>query len=61
MARDKRKRSPLDWEVLVEEDQDLLRGLMHQALQEVLEADMDEALQAGKGQRTPQRLGYRSG
>ena len=61
MARDKRKRSPLDWKVLVEEDRDLLRGLMHQALQEVLEAEMDEALQAGKGQRTPQRLGYRSG
>lgn len=61
MARDKRKRSPLDWKVLVEEDQDLLRGLMHQALQEVLESEMDEALQAGKGQRTPQRLGYRSG
>lgn len=61
MARVKRKRSPLDWKVLVEEDQDLLRCLMREALQEVLEGEMDEALQAGKGQRTPQRLGYRSG
>jgi len=61
MARDKRKRSPLDWKVLVEDDQDLLRSLLREALQEVLEWEMDEALQAGQGQRTPQRLGYRSG
>ena len=30
-------------------------------LQEVLEAEMDEALGAAKGERTPERLGYRSG
>jgi putative transposase len=30
-------------------------------LQEVLEAEMTECLQAGKGERTAQRLGYRSG
>ena len=49
MAQVKRKRSSLDLKVLVEEDQDLLRSLMREALQEVLEAEMDEALQTGKG------------
>lgn len=46
---------------LMEQDQDLLRGLMKEALQQVLEADMEEALQAGKGERSESRLGYRSG
>lgn len=46
---------------LMEQDQDLLRGLMKEALQQVLEAEMDEALQAGKGERSDSRLGYRSG
>lgn len=43
------------------EDRDLLRGLMQEALQQVLEAEMEEALQAGKGERSSSRLGYRSG
>lgn len=30
-------------------------------MQEVLEAEMDEALGASKSERTPERLGYRSG
>ena len=30
-------------------------------MQELLEAEMTEALCAGKGERTPQRLGYRAG
>jgi transposase-like protein len=30
-------------------------------LQQVLEAEMEEVLQAGKGERTASRLGYRSG
>ncbi|ESZ01229.1 hypothetical protein X736_32495, partial [Mesorhizobium sp. L2C089B000] len=30
-------------------------------MQEVLEAEMEEALGASKGERTPERLGYRSG
>jgi Transposase, Mutator family len=43
------------------EDRDLLRGLVEEAVQQVLEAEMEEALQAEKGERTAQRLGYRSG
>lgn len=46
-------------ELLMEED--FLRPLVEQVVQQVLEAEMDEALQAEKGERTPERLGYRSG
>jgi putative transposase len=46
---------------LLLEDQDLLRGLMKQALQQVLEAEMSEALGADKSERSEGRLGYRSG
>jgi putative transposase len=46
---------------LLLEDQDLLRGLMKQALEQVLEAEMTETLAAGKSERNEGRLGYRSG
>ena len=45
---------------LLSEDRDLLKGLIQEALQQVLEAEMEEALQAEKGERTAGRLGYRS-
>ena len=38
-----------------------LRALLQTTVQEVLEAEMDEALGAGKGERTGERRGYRSG
>ncbi|MBP2471011.1 transposase-like protein [Sinorhizobium meliloti] len=40
---------------------DGLREVIRTVMQEVLEAEMDEALGAAKGERTPDRLGYRSG
>jgi len=40
---------------------DVVRELMRVALQEVLEAEMDETLGAAKGERTSERVGYRSG
>ncbi|MGZ2464553.1 transposase-like protein [Sinorhizobium medicae] len=40
---------------------DWLREVIRTVMQEVLEAEMDEALGAAKGERTPERLGYRSG
>ena len=43
------------------EDRDLLKVIVEEVLQQVLEAEMDEALQASKGERTASRLGYRSG
>jgi putative transposase len=46
---------------ILAEDQDLLKALVTATLQQALEAEMDEALGAEKGERTPNRLGYRSG
>lgn len=46
---------------LVAQDQDLVRGIVQIAVQEFLEAEMNEALGAAKGERTGERLGYRSG
>jgi putative transposase len=43
------------------EDGDLLKTIIEQTVQQVLEAEMEEALQAGKGERSENRLGYRSG
>jgi putative transposase len=42
-------------------DRDGLKELFRGVLQEVLEAEMTEAVGAGKGERTEGRLGYRSG
>lgn len=61
MAQEKRKTGQGGLKELVQEDQDLMKALVHQAVQEFLEAEMNEALQAGRGERTPGRLGYRSG
>lgn len=43
------------------EDTDFLRPLMQMVLQEVLEAEMDEAVGAAKSERAEGRKGYRSG
>ncbi|ESY90551.1 hypothetical protein X738_30250 [Mesorhizobium sp. LNHC209A00] len=40
---------------------DGLHEVLRAVMQEVLEAEMDEALGASKSERTPERLGYRSG
>jgi len=46
---------------LVAEDQDFLRLLVREVMQEVLEAEMTDALGSGPGERTEARLGYRAG
>jgi len=61
MAQEKRRTGQVGLKELVQDDQDLMKALVHQAVQEFLEAEMNEALQAGRGERTPGRLGYRSG
>jgi len=43
------------------EQEDFLKPLVQKVVQEVLEAEMEEALGAGKSHRTPARLEYRSG
>jgi len=42
----------LEWKELLATDGDFLRPLVQAVLQEVLEAEMTETLQAGKSERT---------
>jgi putative transposase len=46
---------------ILAQDGDFLRPLVQQVVQEILEAEMDETLGAGKGERSSGRRGYRSG
>jgi putative transposase len=50
-----------DVKALLAADADFLRPLVQAVLQDLLEAEMTAALAAGKGERTPDRLGYRAG
>ena len=50
-----------DLRQLLAEDQDLLKIIVEQSVQQILEAEMEEALQAGRSERTETRLGYRAG
>jgi putative transposase len=61
MTQRKNSAKQTSLQALMEQDRDLLRGLMKEALQQVLEAEMEETLQAGKGEQRESRLGYRSG
>jgi transposase-like protein len=42
-------------------DRDLMKALMKEALQEILEGEMTECLGAAPGERTEGRTGYRAG
>ena len=46
---------------LVGDDRELFKGRLKESLQEVLEAEMTEAVGAGPAERTADRTGYRSG
>jgi transposase-like protein len=48
-------------EALVSGDRDLMKGLLREALQEVLATEMTEFLGAGPGERSEERTGYRAG
>src|SRR3569832_640499 len=61
MTRKQNTAKLINWKELMGEGSDFLRPLVQEVVQQVLEADMDEALGAEKGERTPNRLGYRSG
>src|SRR5215470_14678299 len=61
MTGKKVKSGTIDVKALLAGDEEFLRALVRTALQEVLEAEMTEALGAEKGERTEARLGYRSG
>jgi transposase-like protein len=61
MTKRQGKSGTIDIKALLPEDEKFLRALMRAALQEVIEAEMTEALGAEKDERTAGRLGYRSG
>lgn len=59
----RRKATSLGFELkeLLLSEENGFRAVLQDAVQAVLEAEMSEALQAEKGERTTERLGYRSG
>lgn len=61
MTRKKDNASAVDWKANMEGQKDFLKPLVQEVLQQVLEAEMDEALGADRHERTAGRLGYRSG
>jgi transposase-like protein len=61
MTERKGKAEGLEVKALLAKDEAFLRTVVKTALQEVLEAEMTEAVGAAKGERTPAGLGYRSG
>ena len=60
MALEKRSDVVAEWKELIAKDEGL-REVIQGVVQEVLEAEMDEALGAGKWERTDARVGYRAG
>ena len=61
MTEREHKARRIAFKALVGGDRDFLRELIRTTLQEVLEAEMTEALGAAKSERTMGRNGYRSG
>jgi transposase-like protein len=61
MTGKKHKAERIDLKALAGNDREFLRQLIRTTLQEVLEAEMTEALAAAKSERTVGRNGYRSG
>ena len=61
MTRKQSKTTVADLKELLAQDKDFLRPMLAEIVQQVLESEMDEAVGAQKGERTANRLGYRSG
>lgn len=61
MTQTQHTRKGASTQSVLAEDKDLIQRLVQEAVQQALEAEMAEALQAGKGERSEGRLGYRSG
>lgn len=61
MTKNDRKTTSAAVKDILLSNPDGLREVIRAVMQEVLEAEMEETLGASKGERTPERLGYRSG
>jgi transposase-like protein len=61
MTKRQGRSGTIDVKAVLAADEAFLRALVRTALQEVLEAEMTEALGAEKGERASGRQGYRSG
>jgi putative transposase len=61
MPQSKLRPTLAEVKALLADDRDFLRPLVQAVLQELLEVEMTEALGAEKGERSPARLGHRSG
>jgi len=61
MTEKKRNTSALDWKALMEGQKDFLKPLVQEVVQQVLEAEMQEAIEAERYERTSERKSYRSG
>jgi putative transposase len=61
MTQEKSRAAQATLKALASEDQDFVRHLVREVMQEILEAEMTDALGAEPGERTEARLGYRAG
>jgi transposase-like protein len=61
MTEKKSRPEGIDVKAVLAGDDAFIRTVVRAALQEVLEAEMTETVGAGKGERTANRVGYRSG
>lgn len=61
MTRKQDSAKRTDWKQLMAGQEDFLRPLIQEVVRQVLEAEMEEAVGAEKGERTPNRQGYRAG
>jgi putative transposase len=61
MTRKQDSAKRTEWKELMAGQEDFLRPLIQEVVRQVLEAEMEEAVGAEKGERTPNRQGYRAG
>jgi transposase-like protein len=61
MPRKQNSAKKMNWKEMLGGEEDFLRPLIREVVQQVLEAEMDGAVGAEKGERTANRQGYRSG
>lgn len=61
MTQKKNSTSAIDWKAMMEGQRDFLKPLVQEVLQQVLEAEMTEAVGAERHERNGERTSYRSG